>query len=129
MDSDDAKTYIGFKAWGFGFDAHLTMVWTDVLSDRQVEDIRKILHANVSSSYFSLAKRLSIEMFGPNKDIPVLTVEPHEELYVLREVLAEHPAIPNPSEFSWNPHITLKAEPMQPLVIPPVIKLSLLDVY
>lgn len=126
---EEPKSYIGFKAWGFGFDAHLTMVWTDALTDQQVFDIREVLHATVSTSYFSLAKRKGITLFGPNNDIPVLTVQPHEELHVLREVLAEHPLIPNPSEYPWNPHVTLGFEHMQPLVIPPIIKLSHLDVY
>lgn len=123
------KNYIGFKAWGFGYDAHLTMVYTGPLTEDQVQEIRRVLLASVSSSYFSLAKRMEIAMFGPNQDLPVLIVDPHEEIHVLREVLSEHPSIPNSSEFSWNPHVTLKFQEMQPLVVPPVIKLSHLDVY
>jgi 2'-5' RNA ligase len=126
--SDD-PSYIGFKAWGFGFDAHLTMVWTNKLDANQVREISQILRNSVSPSYFSLAKRLDFAMFGPDQDIPVLLVDPHEEIHVLREVLVEHPNIPNPSEYPWNPHITLKLVPRQPLVIPPIIKLSHLDVY
>jgi hypothetical protein len=122
-------SYVGFKAWGFGFDAHLTMVWTDTLTVEQTIEIREVLKASISPHYFSLAKRLDFALFGPDEDIPVLLVDPHEEVHALREVLADHPLIPNPSQYPWNPHVTLKFEPYQPLVIPPIIKLSHLDVY
>lgn len=123
------KDYIGFKAWGLGFDAHLTMVYTGPLVEEQVIEIREILLRSVPSTFYSLAKRDEITMFGENNEIPVVLVDPHDEVRSLREVLTENPLIPNPSQWMWNPHITLKFIENQPLVIPSLIKLSHLDVY
>lgn len=124
----DVKNYIGFKAWGLGYDAHLTLIYTGDLSDQQVTELRTLLLKTVPSTFYSLAKRLEFAMFGPKHDVPVIKVECIEEVIILRESLLSY-GVPNPSEWGWNPHITLQLTPEQPLVIPSIFKLSHLDVY
>lgn len=129
MSEEEVKTYIGFKAWGLGFDAHLTMVYTGPLVKEQVEEIREFLLKNVSSTFWSIARRDGIAMFGEDSDIPVVLVTPNDEIMAIREMLISNYLIPNPSQWDWNPHITLKFPSSQPVVIPSIIKLAHLDVY
>ncbi len=120
------KNYIGLKAKGLGFDAHLTLMYTGDLTDEQEEHIEWLIQPYVRE-YDCFRHR--IEMFGPNHDIPVVTVNPEPAIWGLRNLLEMSHAIPNPSTLIWTPHITLKWEDPVTLHIPNRIKLTNLDLY
>lgn len=100
------KNYIGYKALGMGFDAHLTLLYTGNLEEDQAKSIEEFLLTIDPSLNHFMGVRQEIKMFGPNNDIPVVTVMVPDYIHKLRETLIKA-EIPNPSEFSWNPHVTL----------------------
>ncbi len=120
------KNYIGLKANGMGFDAHLTVMYTGDLEPDQESHVENILSTLGSPAFY--VERDSIVMFGPNNNIPVLKVTPTLAMWNLRKIL-DSSHIPSPSEFPWNPHITLEFEPDSTLEIPPVIHLNQLGLY
>ena len=102
----EPKSYIGLKAWGFGVDAHLTLLYTGDLSPEQEEATQELVSRVVNSAFYSIATRVGFDLFGPQLNIPVLKVSVLDEVYALREYFIEN-GVPNGSEFGFNPHITL----------------------
>lgn len=124
----EPKNYIGFKAWGFGFDAHLTLLYTGNLTSDEEETVEKLISRAVNSSFYSVATRLSIDMFGPEFNVPVVRVNVLDEVLAIREYFISE-GVPNPSEFPFNPHVSLEFTENQPLVIPSHFRLSRLGLY
>lgn len=138
LDDDDPriaksnKTYVGLKANNMGFDAHLTVFYLgeitklqETLAERVLEDFDHNYH---DQEFY--AHRTGIKLFGPNNDIPVMTVDPASgALPRLREMLEQHSYLPNPSEFDWNPHITIKLRYGTPIILPSLIMLTSLGLY
>lgn len=125
------KNYIGLQAVGMGFDAHMTLLYTGLLSpvqEAKVQGILTSLGPRLKYKVFGM-ERKSIEMFGPNYDTPVITLHMREDLKDIRnELIAK--GIPAPSEFTeWNPHITLKLNHPHTIEIPAIIRLVGLGLY
>lgn len=124
------KNYIGLQATGMGYDAHMTLLYTGNLTDSAEARVQRILDSlgtRLKYRVFSLDRK-SIEMYGPNKDIPVLTLHMHKDLQRIREQLIGK-GVPSPSEFGFNPHITLKLNHHYTVEIPPKIRLVGLGLY
>lgn len=117
--------YVGYKAKGMGFDAHLTIVYFGY--DASQETIDKVTEAVASFKppRISFAERGFFDLFGPGAEVPVIRVNVHNVLYDFRSALEEFSA----SEFpDWNPHITLDLR--APIIrIPETIKLMTPGVY
>lgn len=138
LDDDDPriaksnKTYVGLKANNMGFDAHLTVFYLGEITQVQEQLARRVLE-DFDYSYpnqIFYVERENISMFGPNNDIPVLTVMPMSgALERLRDMFADHAYLPNPSEFDWNPHITIKFKYGAPIILPGLIELTNLGLY
>lgn len=122
------KNYIGFKAWGLGFDAHMTLLYTGDLSPEDEKTVENTISRAVNSSFYSVATRQYLDLFGPDLNVPVLRVSVMDELLALREHFIAA-GVPNPSEYHYNPHISLQFIENQPLVIPAYIRLSHLGLY
>lgn len=120
------KTYVAFKALDMGFDAHMTVIYLGKISVLQERLAQTIID---EFPYLYQVGRNNIEMFGPNNDIPVVTVIPPVGIWKLRKKLEQYSYLPNPSEYAWNPHITLDAKPNQVIIIPPAIRLTMLGLY
>lgn len=126
------KTYIGYKALGMGFDAHLTVMYLGQISKLQEDLAVRFLKDHAEMFMFNdymTARRLKISMFGPNNNIPVVEVAVPNGLHKLRDDLENHSYLPSPSEFAWNPHITLKINGDDPIFIPSFITLTHLGLY
>ena len=122
------KNYVGLKAVGMGFaSAHLTVICTGDLEAATEVSVQRALD-NLGNPTFYVERR-EIAMFGPMQDIPVVLIKPTMSLWGLRKALENDINIPNPSEYDWNPHITLEFEPGSILRIPPVIVLHKLGLY
>ncbi len=119
-----AKTYIGFQAHGFGFEAHLTMSYLGKMIEQYEDEVHKILGTLTNRAFY--VERNSINLFGPNKDIPVITVNVDTELMDLKKTLDA--LIEDNSSYEWNPHITLDTS-IGDLCIPQRIRLSNLNLY
>jgi 2'-5' RNA ligase len=125
-------SYLGFKALDMGFDAHLTVLYLGNITHEQekldsvatfLEGFRQEFHD--SSSYVI---RNDIQMFGPNKDIPVVRVIPNKQMWYWRK-LAES-MLWNASEFKeWNPHITIDLNAPSNIILPKVIKVTDFGLY
>jgi hypothetical protein len=120
------KTYIGLQAWDMGFDAHLTLIYTGKVNPAMEHRIQEIIYRR--GGVFHFANRKEIAMLGPNRDTPVLLVEPDDHMWHLRKALLREGA-PNRSQFHWTPHITLKLDGPYEVRIPKVIKLTNLGFY
>jgi 2'-5' RNA ligase len=122
-------SYIGYKAQGMGFDAHLTILYLgrENLGPEKELEVVDFLEGD---SWLSAPKvmRQTIDLFGPNNDIPVIRVMVPPELTWLRnEALKE---FGNGSEFKdWNPHITLDLIHLDIVRIPFEIQLTDLGLY
>lgn len=125
------KNYIGLRATNMGFDAHMTLLYTGHLSPVQELKVQRALDwidSRLKYQVFNMDRK-SIEMFGPNKDIPVLTLYPKDDLNEIRESLIGK-GVPAPSAFAeFNPHITLKLNHNYTIEIPPRIRLVGLGLY
>lgn len=122
------KNYVGLKAVGMGFaSAHLTVMYTGDLDDVQATDVERALDKLGNPTFY--VERREIAMFGPMQDIPVVLIQPTMSLWGLRKALETDLRIPNPSEYDWNPHVTLEFEAGSILRIPPVIILHKLGLY
>lgn len=129
------KTYVGLKAQGMGFDAHLTVHYCGNLTSTQERYIRFLLNEWDGPREFTVVPS-HIKMFGKN-DFPVpvvvvsrFTTDPENSgrsLIDLNNFL--HDNFPSPSKFRWEPHITLKIPFRQDLHIPHEIRLTELDLY
>lgn len=116
-------TYLGMKAQGMGFDAHLTIYYFGYDVDfREVKD-----YIQEFRDYKARARRLGIDLFGPAKNIPVAVVWASTHLYTLNSMLTEK--FGKVSEFDWNPHITLDMGTVGDIYLPFMIELTDLDVY
>lgn len=121
------NTYIGFKAEGMGFDAHLTVLYTGPLDKDRTDAVKSILSTFAPINIW--VERKGIELFGPENNIPVVTVYTSETLINLRQKLLDY-GIPNASKFKeWNPHITLAVDPNKIIKIPAAIRLVNLGFY
>lgn len=125
------KSYIGLQAVGMGFDAHMTLLYTGYLSPVQEDKVERILSSlgpRLKYKVFNM-ERKSIKMFGPNHDIPVVTMHIREDLEEIREKLIKK-GVPAPSDFEkFNPHITLKLNHPYTIEIPARIRLVGLGLY
>lgn len=118
-------SYVGFKAYDMGFDAHLTVCYFgDKASGETVASINKIL-ANPKWQGPAYVARKGLDFFGPNNDIAVLKVAAPMYMWELRSELEQFSA----SEWGWNPHITLELNGPETICLPAVIKLDKLGVY
>ena len=122
------KNYIGLKAWGFGFDAHMTLLYTGNLTSSEEKTVQDLISRAVTSSFYSVAVRANLDLFGPELNVPVLRMSVMDEIYALREHFISM-GVPNLSEYGFNPHITLQFVENQPLVIPSHFRLSHLGLY
>lgn len=118
-------SYVGFKAWDMGFDAHMTVCYFgDEATEETLAKIQKI----VEDPYWqgpAFATRKGFELFGPDNDIPVATLSVPVGMHHLREELQQFSV----SQFTdWKPHITLDLEAPE-IRIPQVIRLDFLGVY
>lgn len=117
--------YVGLKALGMGFDAHLTLVYLGKI-DFDTECRVKMIIEDIGPVTMPVI-RDKIRMFGYGK-VPVVTVIYPEELVYLREQLVDM-GVPNPSDYSWNPHITIKLDHLSDIIIPKTIVLTNLGLY
>jgi 2'-5' RNA ligase len=137
LDADDPrivisdKTYVGLKAQGMGFDAHLTVHCLGKISILQERLAVTVINNWLDFSngiYF--VERMGIELFGPVNDIPVVKVGLiNDDLFELNRKFKQHSYLPDPSEFEWNPHITLNLKSNETIRIPKIIKLTDLGLY
>lgn len=121
-------TYIGYKAHDIGFDAHLTVLFMGLeeIDAREQIAIQQELTEHFKST--EVVFRKDIQMFGPENDIPVLTIHPTVAMINLRIHLANKYG--NKSQFKeWNPHITLDFDHTETIHLPWSIRLTDLGVY
>ena len=119
-------SYVGFKAWDMGFDAHLTVCYFG--PSATVDTICEIDEIIKQPKWQGPAwvQRDSLALFGPYENVPVLRVTVQPELLELREELERFSV----SKFlKWNPHITLDLDRPDVLHLPARIKLDDLGVY
>lgn len=109
-----------------GFDAHLTLIFTGEMEPEEESLVKEIVYEASYKSY--MVERKEIAMFGPEKNIPVIKVLDNLDLHSLRERLLQR-GVRSASEYSWNPHITLRLDHAQTLRIPRFITLGELDLY
>lgn len=124
--SKSSKTYIGFKARGLGFaSAHVTMLYLGKQKNPQsiVNKLEKEFN-NVSVK----CRRGPIAMFGPNQDIPVLTLIPDLKLWGIRRQLEAMYPFYNKT-YGFNPHITLEMDTPSNICLPYTVELNYLDFY
>lgn len=120
-------SYIGFQLPEISDKAHLTLLYLgeDVAKNR-LALATEFVTPFIFDSW--LAKRHSIDMFGPNKNVPVLRVSVSQGLQNLRVDLVE--ALGNVSEFKdWQPHITLHLDSEYTIHLPREIQLDDLGVF
>lgn len=125
-------SYVGMKAQNMGFvDAHLTVHYLGKYNLGRYDSNSNIYRvAEFITKYAykdTVVEPKRIEMFGPNKDIPVVTVDVFGWLRDLNSALQE--LHPSPSEYPWNPHITLPQLGYVDVQIPKSIKLTELSIY
>jgi 2'-5' RNA ligase len=121
-------SYIGLKAWDMGFDAHFTLYYFGRENSR-VEEMRYFLDEFKYATQYNgeFVRRASIDLF--HDDLPVVRVEmdPYSQLHTLRNRLLDE--FKNVSQYEFTPHITLDLKEDCNIILPPMIKLSDLDVY
>lgn len=126
MPEKEELSYIGMKA-DIIIDAHLTIVYLGQVDDAEIDHILEVLRVfKIPEILFT--ERLKIEMFGSHKDIPVVRVNPPQELYDLITYLGGHNIV-STAEYPWNPHITLNLSTEGTIVIPKFIPLYDLGLY
>ena len=122
------KTYIGLKALGMGFDAHLTVFYLGRnMIQAEIEQVKALLYQ--IGTVEIVVERNRIEMFS--RETPALTVKPIAvlgDLYNLRKIIEESGFV-SPSEYPFNPHITLRLNNGNDIHIPRFIKLNQLGLY
>lgn len=124
-------SYLGFKVKDMGFDAHLTVLYLGYITHDQekIARVNEFLAMNrdeLSGSDYVI--RHDIELFGPEKNLPVVTVMVGKHLWAIRKMAELQ--LWNASEFKdWNPHITLDLEAPGDLRIPKAIKVSDFGLY
>jgi 2'-5' RNA ligase len=121
-------TYIGFKALGMGFDAHLTVIYTGRMNPEKEDKVRQLLDKVPMRDHYCDVQRKRIALFGPTLTTPVVLVEVPGSLLTVRDKLIEA-GVPNPSQYKWNPHITLDIKTPGTITIPSTIILSNFDLY
>lgn len=125
---DYKNTYIGFKAHGFGFDAHLTVLYIGEQSPELVPHIREYLAETFRFSYPLRVLRESLDLFGPDRTIPVARVTVDNDMRSLRNSLERR--FENASQFKdWNPHISLDISVAQDIKLPYIIELTDFGLY
>jgi 2'-5' RNA ligase len=121
-------SYLGFKVPYMGFDAHMTVLYIGDTEEEQADEIRKFLEEAQLPTFSATAQRDSIKLFGPNEDIPVLTLIVPEAVRDIRTLLEDK--FDNASEFKdWNPHVTLDFECPGVIQIPPMLSLIEFGLY
>lgn len=110
-----------------GFDAHMTLLFTGDLTKTKEYFIRGYLEKFDRHDAVYEVERKCISMFGEG-NIPVVEIIPTNFLSGLRLHMIES-KFPNPSEFGFNPHITLKLDHDEDIHIPRIIELTHLDLY
>lgn len=118
------SSYVGVKAFGMGFDAHLTVYYFG--DERDPDEVEAFIVNDIHKQREYYAVRKEIAMFGYNHDIPVALVIPGPYLSKLQRKIVHH--FGQVSEFDWNPHITLKLD-HNDVIIPKIITLGQLGVY
>lgn len=118
--------YIGWIANDMDFDAHCTFIYTGPLDTKDKADVNyrvESLKNNIDMRVTAVP--IGYAMFGPEYDIPVLRLKIQGEnaLREIRKTLIKN-GVPDPSEFGWNPHITLRLPTESTIHIPPLIKLT-----
>ena len=126
-----SKSYIGFKAMDMGFDAHVTMLYLGKLTPQEeahCDSILSLLTLKLMNNWANnWAMRDELKMFGPNNDIPVVTLEKSDYLSSIRSTLEL--TFNSPSEYGFNPHITLDLNGMHTIRIPTAIRLVQFGLY
>jgi 2'-5' RNA ligase len=121
-------SYLGFKVPYMGFDAHCTVLYLGDTEEEKADEIRKFLDQSQLATFSSHANRKGIELFGPNLDVPVVTLEVNDSVNDIRRLCEKN--FESPSEFKeWNPHVTLDLETPGSLVIPPILSLIEFGLY
>ena len=121
------KNYIGFKARPMFFDAHLTVLYTGNLDSGREATTQSLITQFIGHPELVVYPH-KISMFGPKNNIPVIEVQPSDELIQIRKLLLDF-GLPSPSEFKWNPHITLPRYLDRDIYIPSVIHLVGFGIY
>ena len=121
-------TYIGLKAQNMGFDAHLTVFYLGRNMNKEEVELVKALLFQIGTVDI-VVERSKIEMFS--KDTPVVTVKSIPvlgDLYMLRKAI-EQSGFVSPSQYPFNPHISLRLNNGNDIHIPRFIKLNQLGLY
>lgn len=122
MESLTVNDYIGLHANDMGFDAHLTIMYFGTLDKDRFEYTMDVLK-NIEPTIF-FATRTGIKSFGKKLSVPVVTVKFEDtSMNSFLRYLDEWDITSN-SEHSWNPHITIKLDHSETIMIPEYIKLS-----
>lgn len=122
----EKPTCVAMEAHDMGFDAHLTVHYLgDDVPDEKLYEIRDTLEQSKYQGILYVLRK-SIKMFGPYGNIPVVTVSVPRELKNLNRRLQE--IYPTPSEYIWNPHITLDQN-AETIRIPTAIRLDKIGLY
>lgn len=120
------NTYIGLKANGMNFDAHLTVMYLGRKLDRDKIAYAQEVTAFLRPVHEYVVERKNIETFSNNT--PVVTVVAPTMLFDLRRRLEEDYGFISPSQFDFNPHISLKLNG-DDIIIPKYIRLDRLGLY
>lgn len=117
-----SKTWIEATVNDMGFDAHLTIHYLGDIDFSIRHKFGSFLAQQQLDRYVTAVKPIAIKMFGPEKNIPVVTVDVMDDLQTLKSTLEK--IYPQQSEYSWNPHITLGKVGWDLVVIPTIIKIK-----
>ena len=117
--------YVGFKTSALGFDAHLTLHYLGLEEFVDHQGIEQVIKPYKGLTYY--ATRVGIDLFGPDNNIPVVTVALPTSLYNLKDLLES--VYPSPSEYEFDPHITLKFRAGETIHIPELIPINMLGIY
>lgn len=120
------KNYIGLKADGMGFDAHLTLLDTGDIYSPLLQKYAESLVERWGGMDGSYVKRLELTQFGTKT---VVLVEVPEYIYNIRSLLVKNWPDNPYTRTTWVPHITLKYDHNEDIIIPNTIKLHSLGVY
>lgn len=118
------KNYIGYKAEGMGFDAHLTLLYTGDLDSPLLLKYAESLVDRYGHTDGLEVIRDEIIMFGTN---PVVLLEVPLMLTEIHNLFVKHWPVVHSN--AWRPHITIKYNHDDTILIPKRIRLHSLGVY
>lgn len=124
----NTNRYIGLKAVGMGFDAHLTVHYVGEITPHQEDYLKLLLRRWGGARTFTVTRGTITNFRTSERPVPVVTVGHPVGLSLLQEFLSKN--FKGPSEWPWNPHISLHKAPVDcTITIPPRISLNKLDLY